>query len=311
MTRRRAVPLFVVATAAVVALAAPGSSTPASAADDAATVDGQSISIEEFEALMDAAGSVVPEYAADPATDTVSAERGRELLRLMILNRVRPEFLEQHGIELSDGDRAAAEDAVAQSEGPEGYPEPLRSELVDDLAYSAATADVPAPDEDQLAALYRELPASTGVLCLNVISIAGDDADEAADALRDGDAPRDVVAAAGNGSRLQDECFSLGELSLSVPGLFRDLVALRPGELLDPIATSNGHQILQVPLFDDIAGELVDYFADPPVSPDTGRVPSAGELLLMGYTMTADVSVNPRYGRWDATTADIVPLGQE
>ena len=30
----------------------------------------------------------------------------------------------------------------------------------------------------------------------------------------------------------------------------------------------------------------------------------------MGYAVTADVSVNPRYGRWDAATVSIVPLGQ-
>ena len=81
-----------------------------------------------------------------------------------------------------------------------------------------------------------------------------------------------------------------------MPGLFHELIELGPGELLDPIETSSGHQILQVAAFDDIAGELANYFADPPVSPATGETPSAGELLLMGYAVTADVSVNPRYG---------------
>ena len=294
---------------AAVALAAPGSARPTFAADDAASVNGETISVEDFEAMVEAAGQVAPDYAPNPATDTIGAAQGRELLKIMILTRIRPGLLAEHDLELTDDDVAAAEASVTENEQGNALPEPLRSELVNDTALSAAVAQLPVPDEAALAALYDESPAQTGVMCLNVISIVGD-AEHAADELRGGASANDVVAEAGNGSRVQDECLSLGELGLSVPGLFHEHIELRPGELLDPIETSNGHQILQVASFDDIAGELVGYFADPPVSPGTGQPQTVGDLLLMGYVVTADVSVNPRYGRWDAATVSVVPLGQ-
>jgi hypothetical protein len=227
----------------------------------------------------------------------------------MILNRLRPAFLAEHGVELTDDDLATADAAIAEREAGNPTPDALRAEVVIDTALDTAVAELPAPDEEALAAAYAESPAGVGVICLNVISIVGD-ADDAADRLRAGETASGVAADAGNGSRVQDECFSLGELGLSVPGLFRDLIELRPGELLDPIETPTGHQILQVAAFDDIAGELVGTYADPPVSPDTGSAQTAGDLMLAGYVLTADVSVNPRYGRWDAATVSIVPLGQ-
>jgi hypothetical protein len=291
------------------ALAAPSSAQQVAAADDAATVNGDTISVDDFEALMESLGEYRPDLAPNAATDTVSADQGRQLLGLMILNRLRPAFLAEHGVEISDDQWADADAAIAQQEGSTPLPEALRGEAIADAVYSAAVAGLPAPDAEALAATYDEQPAKTGVMCLNVISIVGA-ADDAADALRGGEPARDVVSEAGNGSRLQDACFSLGELGLSVPGLFHDLIELRPGELLDPIETPNGHQILQVAAFEDISSELVNAFADPAVSPATGETPSAGDLLLMGYAVTADVSVNPRYGRWDPATASIVPLGQ-
>jgi hypothetical protein len=309
VSRRRVATLLVPGLVAALALAAPGAAQPASAADDAATIGDETISVEEFEALMDSLGELRPDLAPDPATDTVTADQGRQLLGLMIMNRLRPAFLAEYGAEIGDAELAEADASVVQQQGGAPLPEPLHSEAVADLAYSTAVAGLAPPGEDALSAAYSESPAGVGVMCLNVFSIVGD-ADDAADALREGTSSRDVVAAAGNGSTVQDRCFSLGELGQLVPGLFHELIELGPGGLLDPIETSSGHQILQVAAFDDISGELANYFAGPPVSPATGETPSAGELLLMGYAVTADVSVNPRYGRWDAATVSIVPLGQ-
>jgi hypothetical protein len=290
---------------AAIALAAPGSARPASAADDAATVNGDAISVDDFETVAEELGAA----GMTPAiTDsTVTADAGRQILTVMILNSVREQFLAERGEPLTDEELATQIDA-ATSQAPDltGLG---RDVLATHFAYGERFAQIEAPTEAELAASYSASPASVGVICLNVISIVGD-ADDAADALREGTSPREVVAEAGNGSRVQDECFSLGELALSVPGLFRDLIELGSGELLDPIETSSGHQILQIAAFDDIASELVGYFADPPVSPSTGQAQTAGDLLLAGYVLTADVSVNPRYGRWDAATVSIVPLGQ-
>ena len=290
---------------AAVALAAPGSAQPASAADDAATVNGEAISVDDFETVAEELGAA----GMTPAiTDsTVSADAGRQILTVMILNSIREQFLAERGEPLTDNELATQIDA-ATSQAP-NLTGLGRDVLATHFAYGERFAQIEAPTEAELAAVYDASPATTGVLCLNVISLVGD-AEHAADALRDGTSPQDVVAEAGNGSRVQDECFSVAELGVSVPGLVNDLIELRPGELLDPIETSTGHQILQVAAFDDISSEIVGYFADPPVSPATGQAPTIGDLLLAGYVLGADVSVSPRYGRWDAVTTSIVPLGQ-
>lgn len=305
MSRRRVATLVASGLVAAIAVAAPGSSGPAYAGDDVASVNGESISVEDFDAVAEDLGAAGVTPAVSGAT--VSADAGRQILAVMILNSLRGQFLAERGEPLTDGELATQLDAAEQQNpnlaGVGG------EVLATHFAYTERFAQLAAPTEAELAAIYDDSPAQTGVLCLNVISIVGD-ADGAADALRNGASASDVVAEAGNGSRVQDECLSLGELGLSVPGLFHDLLELHPGELLDPITTSTGHQILQIAAFDDIASELVGYYADPPVSPGTGQPQTAGELLLMGYVVTADVSVNPRYGRWDAATVSIVPLGQ-
>ena len=147
-------------------------------------------------------------------------------------------------------------------------------------------------------------------MCLNVISIVGD-ADDAADALREGTPASDRLSpqramvprcrtSASRSASSVSWCRACSTSSSSSAPASSSIRSRRP----------SGHQILQVAAFDDISGELANYFADPPASPATGETPSAGELLLMGYAVTADVSVNPRYGRWDAATVSIVPLGQ-
>ena len=305
MSRRRVATLLASGFVAAAAVAAPGSSSPVYAGDDVASVNGESISVEDFDAVAEDLGAAGVTPAVSGAT--VSADAGRQILSVMILNSLRGQFLAERGESLSDGELSTQIDAAAQQNpnltGVGG------EVLATHFAYIDRFAQIEAPTEAELAATYDVSPAQTGVICLNVISIVGD-AESTADALRNGASASDVVADAGNGSRVQDECLSLGELGLTVPGLFHDLIELRPGELLDPIKTSNGHQILQVAAFDDIAGELVGYFADPPVSPGTGQPQTVGDLLLMGYVVSADVSVNPRYGRWDAATVSIVPLGQ-
>ena len=81
-----------------------------------------------------------PDLAPDPATDTVGADQGRQLLGLMIMNRLRPMFLAEHGAEIGDAELAEADASVVQQQGGAPLPEPLHSEAVADLAYSTAVA---------------------------------------------------------------------------------------------------------------------------------------------------------------------------
>ena len=63
--------------------------------------------------------------------------------------------------------------------------------------------------------------------------------------------------------------------------------------------------VIEVATLDEVADDIEAFYAG---AEEAGT--SAGELLFRGWFLDADVTVNPRYGRWDAASSSIVPLGQ-
>ena len=64
-----------------------------------------------------------------------------------------------------------------------------------------------------------------------------------------------------------------------------------------PLETTLGWHVVERRPFDEIAEPLEALFAE-----------QAGELLFAGYLASADVQVDPRYGRWDPLTSAVVAL---
>ena len=57
--------------------------------------------------------------------------------------------------------------------------------------------------------------------------------------------------------------------------------------------------------FDDAAPKLESFF----LRLEDGGETSAGFVLYQGFLATSDITVDPRYGRWDPQTGSIVTLG--
>jgi parvulin-like peptidyl-prolyl isomerase len=79
-------------------------------------------------------------------------------------------------------------------------------------------------------------------------------------------------------------------------------LALRPGEISQPVQTQTGWHIIElvsatVVPFDQAKSQLIDQQSQPIFN-----------VWLSGALSTADITVNPKYGRLDLTTGDVVPI---
>ena len=79
-------------------------------------------------------------------------------------------------------------------------------------------------------------------------------------------------------------------------------LALRPGEISQPVQTQTGWHIIElvsatVVPFDQAKSQLIDQQSQPIFN-----------VWLSGALSTADITVNPKYGRLDPTTGDVVPI---
>ena len=61
--------------------------------------------------------------------------------------------------------------------------------------------------------------------------------------------------------------------------------------------------VLDIGSYDEVSAPLHDVLSSPPPSA-SGSPESLGRMLLDGYMATADVSVDPRYGRWDPLSGE-------
>ena len=138
----------------------------------AATVNGTDITIDELDTIRQA-------LADEPATfqlgsdsfDDAGAANGdltRQALSLLIDNEIIRDALERAGTSVSDDDLAAAIEQMSTSANP--VPEDVQQALAYSSAGTSALDALTAPDPATLQPLYEERPASTGAVCLVVVS---------------------------------------------------------------------------------------------------------------------------------------------
>ena len=308
MSRRRAVATFF----ALLAVAGSAVSQPTSAADDVAAVNGESISGDDVTDIIDALVGSDIGWVVDPANDTIAGDQARLVVATLITNELGVQFAEQYDIdESADVDRDAASE-VLDGEGGVSLTGAAREMVIDQIyrseqrASSSMTFDVASHREQ-----YNREPISLGVICARLITFAAEgDANDTADALRAGATAADASAEFGAEAGTTDvQCLSVVELTQFAPALLAGFSDASGGSVFDPLPGSSGFQVVQVPTFDDVVTPLQNFF-DNPVASASGETPSAAQLLFDGYMISADVTVNARYGRWDPLTGSVVALGQ-
>jgi hypothetical protein len=279
--------------------------------DAAADVDGDEISRDEFEELMQTftANPEVTQFTEDLATGTVPSEQARNLLGLLVVNTANRSFLDSHGESITNADRDEFVQTVQGNPLLE-LPDDIVNELVDSQVGATARGRIAAPDPAELEELYTESPTAAGVMCLRRIVVDSDTAArDVLDELEGGAdfatlaeerSTDDATAAEGGAVTSPDgeACVPLTQATSTVDAaVVEAALESRPGVPVGPIETPNGWEVIVARPYDEIADSLGSLYED-----------RAGDLLFFGHLARADIDVDPRYGRWDPIAFSVVGL---
>jgi PPIC-type PPIASE domain len=279
--------------------------------DAAADVDGDEILRDEFEELMQTftANSEITQITGDLATGTVPSDQARGLLGLLVVNTANRSFLESHGESITDADRDEFVQTVQGNPLLE-LPDHIVNELVDSQVGATARGRIAAPASAELEELYTESPTAAGVMCLRRIVVDSEAAaDDVLDELEGGadfaalaeERSTDEVSAAEGGAVTSPEgegCVPLTQATSAVDAaVVEAAMESRPGVAIGPIETPSGWEVVEARPYDDIGDSLGALYGD-----------RAGDLLFFGHLATADIEVDPRYGRWDPVAFSVVGL---
>lgn len=294
------------AAALVAALVIGGGSLLASCSSvrtDAAVVNGESLSRDTFETLLDGYADAIPTSRRDNGAVDISIARG--LITDWVTTRVLIVELADAGREISDDDLDEAR-AILEPQDGFAVAGPDTQEF-----YVLATAvrrvfnDTFGVSDDDAREAYDN--GQTEIVCLR--GILTDDAaaiDAAALRLATGEDFATVAAEVStdstkdNGGILSDqqtgaECLSLASLTQGAPELVAPLFGVRPGANTTPFELSTGGwAILNVRPYDEVAAEVRDSLGSQ--TADDARIAAVSR---------ADVSVSGEYGRWDPTTGTV------
>jgi parvulin-like peptidyl-prolyl isomerase len=277
----------------------------------AATVDDSVVRRSDFErdlrelsahpGLLDLTGGTEFSIAGDTA---------RGWLNQVITWTAAEDLLEEAGLEPT---QQSIDDIRAQiSSNPTA--QDLVQDMQDDVVRGAASVEslsqIPAPTAEELEAKYNDRPASTGALCVSHILV--DTQAEAEDVLAELAAGADFAELAGQRSTEPNAaetggalaandgnpCQSVGTFQTSFDRDFTaGALAATAGEPTGPVQTQFGYHVILARPFDEVGEDLAALVATAP-----------GDAALSGRLATADITVDPRYGRWDAARGSVVSL---
>ena len=278
---------------------------------NAASVEGTDVTIDDYQALLQEALANTDIFGveSDPATGTVAADTGRQLLSLMVQGAASEEFLAQAGEAVTDDDRQTARETLGEDSALFELTEEFQSLVIDLEAGTSARARVAAPDASELERLYMTSTDTLGVMCVRHVVVATRaEADDVLDEIYSG-ADIETLArersidptASVNGGAIErggSACIPNAEaVNGTDPAFVAAAVSSRPGEPVGPVQTNFGWHVIEARPYEDVADSLTALFEE-----------SAGDLLYGGFMVTSDVQVDPRYGRWNGAAASVVAL---
>lgn len=300
----------------------------------AATVNGIEISqqdvaddleaIERNEVFLEAQeGAGVP--VRGERSGTFEAAFAASVLNRRIQNLLVHQEVLDRDLEVTEPCREAARDEVLRRLGGsdpgageavfEGFPEPFRSSFVEAeaevLVLQSDLTAIGCADEDAAEAYFEDNAAQFRQACLSIIAVATqEEADEIADDLAAGSdfatTADDVGAGGGVGPGGDVGCVFRSEVEQGQPELAELVFAAQPGEVVGPVGGQSGFLLtlvreLRAPDFDDDATreQARQAVAD--------TVSEAFRAWDQEAVAAAEVEVDPRYGRWDPTTGQLVP----
>jgi parvulin-like peptidyl-prolyl isomerase len=330
VTRLRSLPTAIVALVlAALVLSACGEST----SDAAATVNGRTISNSEFREELDlltehpqfaqVAFGAVATPSASPSV--VDQEFAGAVLRLKIyVSLVEAEF-ERRGLEVTDADLARAAETFAPGMDellaamPDDYAADFRlwnAQLIvlrDQLEAEATERPDEVSDEEVRLFFddYQVLFVEEEVCARHILV---DTEGEADDVLAELEGGADFGELAAERSVDPSAEFNEGDLGCTGRGRyvpeFETAAWEGPvGEIQGPVQTDFGYHVILVdsrgtPGFEAVEADIRAFLE----SPASRQGQQLLNLLVQQMAATAEVTVDQRYGQWDAETQSVVPL---
>ena len=271
-------------------------------------------------------------FGEDGNRETVSTEFTAQVLQERVVATVIADEFERRGLELTDEDRAAAEEQFASQLAPPpadgSAPDPAAGQEVFDSfseefqdfevtfnARAAVLSDALAAEAQEesdvtdadVQAYYDENQDQFTQNCAAHILV--EDEATAQDLLAQLDAGADFATLAEANSTDTGSAAQGGDLGCEAPGTFvpefeAAIDSATVGEVTDPVETEFGfHLILveskDVQPFDEVSDQIRTQLETPADDPF--------QTFLTEALQDADVDVNPRYGSWDPETLTVVP----
>lgn len=211
------------------------------------------------------------------------------------------------GVTETEAQRDAGLARAESQQGFSSYP-PSLQELVVNLGVAEdVIANTTRPSAADLKKLYNAAPVSTGVVCLSHIQVASRDAAMKVLAQLDDGATFSEVAkkqstdadTRNEGGALKSAdaspCQTLSSMRATTnPALLEAAITAAAGVPTGPIKSSAGWHIVLVAPYDTVSTAVADALSD-----------NAGNTLLTGWMAAADISVDPRFGSWNAAFGQI------
>jgi foldase protein PrsA len=275
--------------------------------DAAASVDGTEISRDDFEDTLTVlvANSESTGIEEDTATGSVPGDTGRSVLNVLVTATASEQYLAAAGEAVSDAERDAVDSSLAADSPLRGLPDDVFELVVNLQAAGAARGRVAATADAE--ARYEASPDDLGVMCVRHIVVEDEEAaTEVLAELDDGADFAELAAersieqsAAQTGGALAnpetgEPCLTIAEAEASFdPAFVAGARDATPGQPTEPVESSFGWHVILARPFDEVEESVVAIH---------------GSQLFADYLAEADINVDPRYGRWDAESGQVVGL---
>lgn len=305
LTFLRSRSLALVAVLAVVA----GLSSCSVTSKDAIRVDGRSLSNRDFDALLSGYAKAVG--GAEVSSGNVNTVAARGLLQDWINTVILEGVLAEAGIEVTEAQREAAREGLSQQPGFLAAPADVQEFYVRAASTQDAAGAAFAPTAEELEDDYAQGPSASGVVCLRLIlTETREDIDAALARVQAGESFATVATdtstdvSAPDGGILADPqtgsaCVLTSTLAEQiVPEFVSALETAEVGVTTAPFEVPGvGWVAILVRPYDEVADDVATILG-PATANEIGRDALA----------SADVWVNPEYGRWDPETRQIIDV---
>lgn len=277
--------------------------------DRVATVNGRELSRDEFEALADDFFAFPELFQAPPPENgRGSGDAVRSLIGIAAQESLLADVVDETEL---DAAKQAQLNALPDDDPVREMSPEMQDLFAGITARPELLAAVPVPDAAELERRYDESPASIGVFCVRHILVDTQaEADDVARQLADGadfatlagEVSADLTTGADGGAvpGSTGPCWTLGEaLQGLVPEFVDAAIALRGSAPSAPFESEFGWHIIVHRPWSEVGDAVVATHAEG----------VTGDVQYVAALLTADVEIDPAYGRWDPATASVVPIG--